>query len=32
MAGETWNFRCWFRDKIPQVTSNFTGGVSVTFE
>jgi hypothetical protein len=30
-AGETWNFTCWFRDKNPGTTSNFTDGVAVTF-
>ena len=31
LAGETWNFQAWFRDKNPGTTSNFTNGVSVTF-
>lgn len=30
--GETWNFQAWFRDQNPQNTSNFTNGVSVTFQ
>ena len=30
-AGETWNFQCWYRDKNPGTTSNFTDGVSVLF-
>ena len=30
--GETWNFTCWFRDLNPGSTSNFTDGVSVTFQ
>ena len=32
LAGETWNFRAWFRDKNPGNTSNFTDGVSVLFK
>jgi len=32
MAGETWNFQAWFRDKNPGPTSNFTDGVSVLFQ
>ena len=31
VAGETWNFQAWFRDKNPGPTSNFTDGVSVLF-
>jgi hypothetical protein len=31
LAGETWNFQAWFRDKNPGNTSNFTDGVAVTF-
>jgi len=31
LAGETWNFTCWFRDKNPGPTSNFTDAVSVLF-
>ncbi|MCP3919884.1 MAG: hypothetical protein GY711_30495 [bacterium] len=31
-AGETWNFQAWFRDNNPMLTSNFTDGVSVTFQ
>ncbi|MCP3918673.1 MAG: hypothetical protein GY711_24265 [bacterium] len=30
-AGETWNFQCWFRDNNPNLTSNFTDGLSVMF-
>jgi hypothetical protein len=30
-AGETWNFQGWFRDANPQVTSNLSNGVAVTF-
>ena len=29
--GETWNFQLWFRDVNPGPTSNFTDGVSITF-
>ena len=32
MAGETWNFQAWFRDNNPGPTSNFTDGVSITFQ
>ncbi|MCP3915060.1 MAG: hypothetical protein GY711_05855 [bacterium] len=32
MAGETWNFQCWYRDVNPTSTSNFTDGVSITFQ
>ena len=32
VAGETWNFQCWFRDAIGGVaTSNFSDAVAVTF-
>jgi FG-GAP repeat len=29
--GETWNFQAWFRDANPNLTSNFTDGLSITF-
>lgn len=32
VAGETWNFQCWFRDQNPGPTSNFTDAISITFE
>jgi V8-like Glu-specific endopeptidase len=32
VAGETWNFTCWFRDQNPGATSNFTNGVSIQFQ
>jgi len=32
LAGETWNFQCWFRDKQGGPTSNFTDAVAVTFQ
>ena len=32
VAGETWNFQCWFRDKNPGPTSNFSDGLAVTFQ
>ena len=32
LAGETWNFQCWFRDKVGGPTSNFTDGVAVLFQ
>jgi hypothetical protein len=31
LAGETWNYQGWYRDANPQVTSNFTDAVAVTF-
>ncbi|MEM1447768.1 MAG: hypothetical protein AAF957_01185 [Planctomycetota bacterium] len=31
MAGEAWNFQCWFRDANPTVTSNLSNGIEVTF-
>lgn len=30
-AGQTWHYQCWHRDANPQVTSNFTGAVGVTY-
>ena len=32
MAGETWNFQCWFRDTDPSQPFNFSSAVSVLFE
>ena len=32
MAGQTWNFTAWYRDVNPMPTSNFTNGVSITFQ
>ena len=33
VAGETWNFQGWHRDAVGgSATSNFTQGVSVTFQ
>ncbi|MEZ6018389.1 MAG: hypothetical protein R3F49_25055 [Planctomycetota bacterium] len=33
MAGDTWNFQCWFRDFASgSATSNFTNGLEVTFQ
>lgn len=32
VAGETWNFTCWYRDVNPGATSNFTDAVSVLFQ
>ncbi|MEM6569022.1 MAG: vanadium-dependent haloperoxidase [Planctomycetota bacterium] len=31
MAGDTWTFQAWHRDANPNVTSNFTDAVAVTF-
>lgn len=32
LPGDTWYFQGWFRDVNPQVTSNMTDGVGVTFQ
>jgi FG-GAP-like repeat/FG-GAP repeat len=32
LAGETWNFQGWFRDQNPGNTSNFTDGLTTTFQ
>ena len=32
LAGETWNWTTWFRDKNPEKTSNFTDGISILFQ
>ena len=33
VGGETWNFQCWFRDKVGGVpTSNFTDGIEIVFK
>ncbi|MEE9127251.1 MAG: hypothetical protein V3U11_08925, partial [Planctomycetota bacterium] len=32
VAGETWNFQCWFRDKQGGHTSNFTDGIEIVFQ
>ncbi|MGK0218207.1 MAG: hypothetical protein ACI9HE_001695, partial [Planctomycetota bacterium] len=31
LAGQTWNFQAWFRDQNPNNSSNFTDGLSVSF-
>ncbi len=31
LAGETWNFQCWFRDNQGGPTSNFTDGIEIVF-
>ncbi|MEM9380402.1 MAG: vanadium-dependent haloperoxidase [Planctomycetota bacterium] len=31
LAGDTWTFQAWHRDANPNVTSNFTDAVAVTF-
>ncbi len=30
--GETWFFQAWFRDHNPTPTSNFSDGISITFQ
>lgn len=30
--GETWHFSCWYRDQNPTPTSNFTDGLTITFQ
>ena len=32
LAGETWNFQAWFRDRGLFDTSAFTDAVSITFQ
>ena len=32
LAGETWNFQCWYRDYNPGPTSNFSEAVEVQFQ
>jgi hypothetical protein len=32
LPGETWNFQAWYRDLNPGTTSNFTDGISITFQ
>ena len=32
LAGETWYWQAWFRDKNPNQTSNFTDGICITFQ
>jgi len=32
LAGETWNFTCWYLDDNPGQTSNFTDGVSILLQ
>ena len=33
VAGETWNFQAWFRDKVAGMpTSNFTDGIEIVFQ
>ncbi len=31
IAGSTWHFQAWYRDAVPQVTTNFTRSVGVLF-
>lgn len=31
-AGETWNYQLWFRDSNPSSTSNFSDGLTITFQ
>ena len=32
VAGETWNFQCWFRDNVGVPTSNFTDAIEIAFQ
>ncbi|QDV06768.1 hypothetical protein Poly30_22830 [Planctomycetes bacterium Poly30] len=32
LPGQTWNFQLWHRDSVGTPTSNFTNGVSLTFQ
>ncbi len=32
LPGDTWHFVAWFRDKNPNVTSNFTDGLRILFQ
>jgi len=32
VAGEIWNFQCWFRDNAGGPTSNFTDGIEIVFQ
>ncbi|MEZ6005336.1 MAG: hypothetical protein R3F33_14265 [Planctomycetota bacterium] len=32
LAGQTWNFQCWYRDQNPGNTSNFTNAIAISFE
>ncbi|MEZ6017178.1 MAG: hypothetical protein R3F49_18820 [Planctomycetota bacterium] len=31
VAGQSWNFQCWYRDANPTVTSNFSSGLQIDF-
>ena len=31
LPGDTWHFQLWFRDANPQITSNTSDAVAVTF-
>ncbi|MEM9380875.1 MAG: hypothetical protein AAGB93_13060 [Planctomycetota bacterium] len=31
VVGETWRFQAWFRDANPNVTSNFSDAIAITF-
>ncbi len=32
VAGQTYNFQCWYRDIVVVSTSNFTDAISITFQ
>ncbi|MFT5059335.1 MAG: hypothetical protein ACI89E_002118 [Planctomycetota bacterium] len=32
VAGQTFNFQCWYRDFFVASTSNFSDGISITFQ
>ncbi|MCB9909913.1 MAG: hypothetical protein H6829_06540 [Planctomycetes bacterium] len=32
VAGETWNFQCWYRDTVGGPASNFTDAIEIAFQ
>ncbi len=32
VAGQTFNFQCWYRDFVGSSTSNFSDAISITFQ
>ena len=31
LRGQTWRFQVWYRDSVPEPTSNLTDGLKLTF-